>query len=114
VYKRQYQAGVDADGISVAKGFLLGAEDRMRAAVIEKLMCELSLSYGEMQEAFGAQARPIVEEARQIARRDWGDLVEGDDTAFRITEAGRPFVRTIAAAFDTYLGAGPARHSAAV
>jgi oxygen-independent coproporphyrinogen-3 oxidase len=31
-----------------------------------------------------------------------------------MTPAGRPFVRTVAAAFDTYLAAGAARHSAAV
>jgi oxygen-independent coproporphyrinogen-3 oxidase len=31
-----------------------------------------------------------------------------------MTEKGRPFVRSIAAAFDSYLSTGKARHSLAV
>jgi oxygen-independent coproporphyrinogen-3 oxidase len=31
-----------------------------------------------------------------------------------VTETGRPFVRCVAAAFDTYLRAGAGRHTAAV
>jgi oxygen-independent coproporphyrinogen-3 oxidase len=33
---------------------------------------------------------------------------------FRMTEHGRPFVRSVAARFDTYFGQGAARHSLAV
>ena len=109
-----YQEEVDLGGISVAKGFELKAEDRVRAAVIERLMCDLSLSYAELEAAFGPEAQPVIRDAHEIARQDWGDIVRDDQETFSITEQGRPFVRTIAAAFDTYLAKGVARHSAAV
>ena len=41
-------------------------------------------------------------------------LVDWDGRRVTVTQAGRPFVRSIAAAFDTYLQPGAARHSAAV
>ncbi len=41
-------------------------------------------------------------------------LVRWDGMRVALTRAGRPFVRAVAAAFDTYLVAGAARHSAAV
>jgi len=33
---------------------------------------------------------------------------------FQITQKGRPFVRSVASAFDGYFGTGAARHSLAV
>jgi oxygen-independent coproporphyrinogen III oxidase len=41
-------------------------------------------------------------------------LVEWDGSTLAVTRSGRPFVRTIAAAFDAYLAPGSARHSASV
>jgi oxygen-independent coproporphyrinogen-3 oxidase len=41
-------------------------------------------------------------------------LVELDGTRIRVTEAGRPFVRVVAAAFDVYLRQDGQRHSRAV
>jgi oxygen-independent coproporphyrinogen-3 oxidase len=37
-----------------------------------------------------------------------------DGDVFAVTEAGKPFVRHIAATFDAYLGSGRGRHSVAV
>ena len=39
-------------------------------------------------------------------------IIEGQRVT--VTEAGRPFVRLVAAAFDAYLAKGTARHSRAV
>ena len=55
-----------------------------------------------------------MSEAEAIALTDDDNLVEMRDGVFSVTERGRPFVRTIAARFDSYLGQGAARHSSAV
>ena len=55
-----------------------------------------------------------MREAEAIALTDEDSLVEMRDGVFSVTDRGRPFVRTIAARFDTYFGHGTARHSAAV
>jgi oxygen-independent coproporphyrinogen-3 oxidase len=41
-------------------------------------------------------------------------LVETDGWRVRVTEAGRPFLRTVCAAFDPYLEATATRHAQAV
>ena len=56
----------------------------------------------------------LLEEAQALIEADHDRLIEADGEAFRVTERGRPFVRAIAACFDSYLGAGEARHSAGV
>lgn len=109
-----YQSLADMEGTAVAKGFELSDEDAVRAAVIEGLMCDLSLSYAELESAFGEAAHPVISQAHQIAKDDWGGIVHDDEGTFRITENGRPFVRSIAAAFDAYLCHGLAKHSSGV
>jgi oxygen-independent coproporphyrinogen-3 oxidase len=41
-------------------------------------------------------------------------LIERDGEAFRVTDRGRPFVRTIAACFDAYLDTSDARRAPGV
>jgi oxygen-independent coproporphyrinogen-3 oxidase len=41
-------------------------------------------------------------------------VISRDGRRIVVTEAGKPFVRLAAAAFDSYLKAGKARHSVAV
>jgi oxygen-independent coproporphyrinogen-3 oxidase len=55
-----------------------------------------------------------MEEARLIALTDRDGLTAMAGDRFVVTETGKPFVRTIAALFDTYLAASTARHSLAV
>jgi oxygen-independent coproporphyrinogen III oxidase len=66
----------------------------------------LTFPAAELNRRFGAAATPLLEEAQA--------LIEADGAAFRVTERGRPFVRAIAACFDSYLGTKATRHSAGV
>lgn len=110
----QYERGIDEAGVSVARGFALGDEDRARAHVIEQLMCGLSFSYRDLEGRFGAAAVPVIHDARRIAHADWDGFVRADEEGFHVDESGRPFIRSVAAAFDAYLGQGAGRHSVAV
>ena len=80
---------------------------------IEALLCRFALTRDELR-SHGAAGLALFEEARTMAAADTDGLVESDADQFRVTERGRPFVRTIAARFDTYLETGTARHSLAV
>jgi len=109
-----YEQQVEKDGVAVARGFALRPSDRVRSYAIERLMCGLGFTPAELRARFGADAEPVIREARLVAGFDWNGFVTMDERGFRVTEAGRPFVRTVAAAFDAYLGQGTARHSVAV
>lgn len=93
----------------VVKGLALSEDDRLRGAMIERLMCDMELDLA----AFGGAARFADELERLTALADAG-LVARDGERLVVTPAGRPFVRIAAAAFDAWLAAGQKRHSAAV
>ena len=110
----QYQQSIERDGLAVTRGFELGEEDRMRGYLIEKLMCDLEFSKTEIFERFGDAAMDVIDEATELLRDvDTGFLTATKD-GFRVTEKGRPHLRTICAHFDPYFKTEKARHSLAV
>lgn len=110
----EYVRAIKAQGLAVARGIALSSEDRMRGWVIERLMCDLNVSISEFRRRFGSAAEAVLIEMAYAAQGDADGIVAFDGQTFAITEAGRPYVRSVAAAFDTYLGTGTGRHSAAV
>ncbi|BCH33297.1 coproporphyrinogen-III oxidase [Mesorhizobium sp. L-8-10] len=109
-----YERRVAAAGMAVVRGFELSGTDRMRAWVIERLMCDLSFSRCDLLSRFGEAARPIIIEAEYLAAADKDGIFARQGNRFVVTARGRPFVRSIASAFDRYFGSGAGRHSAAV
>ncbi len=104
-----YARAVEAGRPAIVKGLALTGDDRRRAAIIERLMCDLRLDLSR----FGGAHHFRAEIAALEHLADAGLLtIEGESIA--ISEAGRPFVRLAAAAFDAYLPANQTRHSLAV
>jgi oxygen-independent coproporphyrinogen III oxidase len=108
---------VEAGRLPVAKGLALTDEDRLRGAVIERIMCDGRVDLAATGAQNGAPAGWWTGARDVLTDMARDGLIEPvDDTAQRIalTPAGRPLARVVAAAFDAYLGAEAARHSVAV
>lgn len=103
-------------GLATQRGHALDADDRVRAFVIERLMCDLVFPWREIVARFGEKlSKPVRATADRILKEDVDGLVaDCGDGSFRVTLAGRPFVRTIASKFDAYLEAQPAKYSIGV
>ena len=101
-------------GVAVARGIAFDDEDRLRGWVIERLVCDFAVPVAELSARFGDAAAPVLQEMRYSAMLDGDDLVNFDGAHFTVTSRGKAFVRSIASAFDTYLGGGIGRHSVAV
>ena len=110
----EYQRIVNAGGLATTRGFALGRDDRVRARVIELLMCDFAFASADLRHEFGPEADDVLDEARYLAEADPDGMVEMVGGLFQVTAKGRPFVRSIASAFDAYLAEGVARHSLAV
>lgn len=110
----EYQRMADAGGLAAVRGVEVSDDDRLRRRVIEEIMCRFAMSFSELRQEFGDAVDAIAAEAKSFAlsNQDRICLIEGD--RFVITDAGRPFARTIAAVFDSYLATGKGRHSIAV
>ena len=110
----QYQTAVANGMLPAAKGFALSQDDRIRARMIERLMCDFQIPFEALRQEFGAPALPYIAEARAVAANDQDGLCEADDGSFSIPVAARPFARIVAARFDVYLNESGARYSRAV
>ena len=110
----QYKELVGEHGLAVQSGYEFHADDHLRGHVIERLICDYAFSGAELRHRFGLQAEEILNIADDFAAHDDDGLVEWDRETFRITPAGRPFVRNVCAHFDAYLDQGNARHSLSI
>ena len=100
--------------LPVARGIALTPEDRLRRAVIEEIMCRSAVDLRVVAAAHDADPASLMSAAPALQDLARDGLIEWDGYQVVVTQAGRPFVRSVAATFDTYLQAGQARHSAAV
>ncbi|MCZ7450567.1 oxygen-independent coproporphyrinogen III oxidase [Agrobacterium rhizogenes] len=110
----EYQRIVGEGGLAVVKGIELSQEDQVRSHVIERLMCDFALDFADIDQRFGKASHSVRTQAQQFAAGNSDGVVRMEAGIFAVTERGKPFVRNIAAIFDTYLGNGRGRHSVAV
>jgi oxygen-independent coproporphyrinogen-3 oxidase len=112
-----YRRAILAGRLPVVRGVAVSDDDRRRARLIERLMCDLSVdldAFLEGHETAGRGAEVFAGELAALAPLAADGLVEVEGACLRVSEAGRPFLRLVAAAFDAYLIQGGARHSQAV
>ena len=108
--ERDWRSAISGGGLAVARGLALTPDDRRRADIIERLMCDFSVDLGDSERRHGpAPDRFSAELARLQPLMDDG-LASRDGDVVRVNDPGRPFVRLVCAAFDATLAPSPARH----
>jgi oxygen-independent coproporphyrinogen-3 oxidase len=111
---KAYRTAVAEGTLPTARGIALDAEDRLRRAIIDSLMCALSVDLDVVCRAHGVAADRFAPAIDRLKPLVTDGLITLDGARISVTEEGRPFVRLAAAAFDAYLEEGAARHSRAV
>ncbi|MBX6391984.1 MAG: oxygen-independent coproporphyrinogen III oxidase [Burkholderiales bacterium] len=113
----EYYERLDRNELPVLRGVELNADDVLRRAVIQSLMCHFTLSVESIETAYLVNFREYFAEELQ-ALREYEELgmVEIEDEWITVTPKGRLFVRAIAMVFDRYLRQGQtaARYSKVV
>ena len=110
---KPYEEAIAARRLPVVRGFELDADDRLRAEVIERLMCDLAVDLDAVCGRHGVGAETFADDIDRLAPLISDGVCGLDGKVVAVTEAGRPLVRLVAATFDAYLGQG-GRHSRAV
>ncbi|MEX0837885.1 MAG: oxygen-independent coproporphyrinogen III oxidase [Parvibaculum sp.] len=110
----RYKARVRAGELAVTRGIAVSGEDRLRRAVIDRLMCDMAVDLDEVAAMHGADAAGFAAELQSLAPLEADGIVRREGHRLAMTEDGRPLVRAVCAVFDSYLGTGEARHSKAV
>jgi oxygen-independent coproporphyrinogen-3 oxidase len=104
------RAGIPA----TARGIALSADDRLRRAVIEEVMCHATVDLGAVATRFHADAASLLDATPVLQTLVEDGLIQWSGQQIVVTERGRPFLRNVAAAFDAWLDTGRGRHAAAV
>jgi oxygen-independent coproporphyrinogen-3 oxidase len=104
-----YTRAIETGSFATAKGLALSDDDRVRARIIERLMCDFAVDLDRL-----APDHTFAEAFETLEPLVHDGVVAIADRRIAVTQAGRPFARLVAAAFDAYLGHGNARHSRAV
>ena len=108
-----YARAIDGRAFATTRGLRLTPEDRLRGAVIERLMCDLAADLDQAAGRLDADPRPLHTDAAGLAPLAQHGVVRFDGRRVTVPEAGRPYLRLVAAAFDSHLGRA-GRHSRAV
>jgi len=105
----QYRRAIEAGRLATSRGIAVDDEDRRRAMLIRDLMCrfEVDLSRYGGKELFTSELERLKPVIADGVVREAGGVIS-------IAEAGRPFVRVVAALFDTYRNSNIGQFSAAV
>ncbi len=113
-----WSQAVQAGRLPVARGIAVDAEDRLRRAVIERLMCDGMVDLHHVAAQLGVEPARFAEDLARLAPLIEDGLVTIDGAWIAMTPRGRPLVRVAAACFDLYLSKatepGTRRHSRAV
>lgn len=94
-----------ADGqLATSRGLTCNADDRLRRAVIQQLICHFHLAFADIEQRFNVDFRgyfaPLWPQLQAMAE---DGLIELDDAHIQVLPAGRLLVRSVCMVFDAYL-----------
>lgn len=110
----RHARAIESGRLPIVKGIALAAEDRLRWAIIERLLCDFAVDLDDLVDGLSGAAGRFSGEIAALAPFARAGLVQIDGNRIAIPEQGRNFARLIASTFDAYLPANKARHSVAV
>lgn len=115
-----WHKALELGNLPIARGIAVTDEDRLRRAVIERLMCDLKVDLEEVAAAHGFTAAIFAPELRALEPLIADGLAVRDAMQVSVPEAARAFTRVVCAVFDPRLASArqaepeKKRHAAAV
>ena len=100
----QYTDALSRWEAPIERGYALSADDVVRRAVIQRLMCDLELDYVAASAQTGVNVPEyFTTELASLGDLEADGLIERNARGLKITSAGRLFIRNVAMRFDAYL-----------
>jgi oxygen-independent coproporphyrinogen-3 oxidase len=99
-----YQAAIAERGIATMRGYRLSADDRLRRAVIGRLLCHTVIPKHEVEKEFSISFDEyFAPELQRLEEFRAENLITLSPGEIRVTALGRIFIRNVAMTFDRYL-----------
>jgi len=103
-----------AGELPTAKGYQMTADDRMRADLIERLMCDFEVDLARIGARHQTRPETLIQSAPRLQALVADGIVHVEGDVVRIATNSRFLVRTVASAFDAHLGSSGRTYSKAV
>ena len=100
--------------LATVRGYALQDDDRLRAAIIERLMCDFAVDLDAVCALHGASADVVLRSAPRLDALVEDGVVTVKGAHLRIADDAHFLVRSVASAFDTHMDAQAKLHSRAV
>ncbi|MGO4003212.1 oxygen-independent coproporphyrinogen III oxidase [Pseudomonas fluorescens] len=101
----QYYARLDQGLLPVHRGYRLSEDDRLRREVISDLMCHGRIDFGKFEARYGIDFNEYFADAlAQLREHVRDELLEIHPDRLLLLPAGYLMMRSVAMAFDAYLG----------
>lgn len=100
----RWSTAVEAGELPIWRGLSLNAEDLIRRAVIESIMCQGKLDFATFNHRFEIDFNDyFAAELNQLRLQNDDGLINLDEDGLQVTPAGRLLLRNVAMVFDQYL-----------
>ncbi|WP_447891295.1 oxygen-independent coproporphyrinogen III oxidase [Pseudomonas hormoni] len=100
----QYQNALASTQLATNRGLLCNADDRVRRAVIQQLICRFNVEFAEIEQAFNIDFRGYFGKLwPQLQGMAADGLIELNNDRINVLPAGRLLVRSVCMVFDAYL-----------
>ncbi|MDH3747360.1 MAG: oxygen-independent coproporphyrinogen III oxidase [Gammaproteobacteria bacterium] len=100
----EYEKIIEGGQLPIARGIAVDADDALRAATIQSLMCYDAVSFDEFRAQYGFEFESYF--AAELGRLEplvVDGLVSVDTSGIMITAKGRLLLRSVAMVFDRYI-----------
>lgn len=111
---RDYLARIAENRLATAKGYAFTEDDRFRADIIERVMCDMAVDISKVAGSHGRDPRTAVVDRSRLASLIEDGAVKFENHRISVNDGAEFLVRSVASAFDAHLGQTAATHSRAV
>ena len=114
VHTRAYSESIAGGRLATVKGYALTDDDRLRAEIIERIMCDFGVDLDQICARHGSVPETMLKSSPRLQDLISDGIVELDGASLALADDSRFLVRSVAAAFDAHLDGSKQLHSRAV
>ncbi|KRR02266.1 coproporphyrinogen III oxidase [Bradyrhizobium jicamae] len=114
VATRDYLQCVATGHFATVKGCAISADDRFRAEIIERIMCDLAVDLSRVSHDHGRTVEEAIIDRERFERLLADGVITVEANRLLVAEDSRFLIRSVASTFDAHLAKGGGAHSGAV
>ncbi len=110
----QWREKLERGELPVVRGVAMTGDDRFRADIIERLMCDFTVDLDDVCAKHGRRTDEFADAFARLREMEADGIATVRGSTIEATRTGRDFIRSICVVFDAHLDPEATRHSQGV